>query len=202
MHNYSVEVIWSDEDECYIATIPEFPGLSAFGDAQEEAIKEAKIALKGFIKVYKEDGCELPKPYLLEPFSGQTRLRLSKSLHASLSKEAKREGVSLNTYILSILSERHNARKIEHDLNEIKDLCTAQLQVIQGITWTFGGYVEQKGSLFVPEPTCSSTSGSTILISSSKEGLGCITASSSYDGLIDMSTITCEPNKNSNQKLQ
>ena len=120
MHNYSVEAIWSEEDECYIATIPEFPGLSAFGDAQEKAIKEAKIALKGFIKVYKEDGCDLPKPYLLEPFSGQTRLRLPKSLHASLAKEAKREGVSLNTYILSILSERHYARTIEHELSEIK----------------------------------------------------------------------------------
>ncbi len=47
MYKYSINVVWSDEDECYIATIPEFKGLSAFGDTQEEAIQEAFVALEG-----------------------------------------------------------------------------------------------------------------------------------------------------------
>lgn len=55
MHKYSINVVWSDEDECYIATIPEFSGLSASGDSAEEAIQEAYVALEGFIEVYKED---------------------------------------------------------------------------------------------------------------------------------------------------
>jgi predicted RNase H-like HicB family nuclease len=180
MLNYSVEAIWSEEDECYIATIPEFPGLSAFGDTQEKAIKEAKIALKGFIKVYKEDGCDLPKPYILEPFSGQTRLRLPKSLHASLAKEAKREGVSLNTYILSILSERHYARTIEHELSEIKNLFSSHFQVVQGNAWVHGIIIEPEGSQFDAY----------------------ITTTSSNVGQIEYKTNACDQMENSKITLQ
>jgi predicted RNase H-like HicB family nuclease len=41
---YAIVVTFSDEDEGYIATVPELPGCSAFGDTEEDAIKEVKIA--------------------------------------------------------------------------------------------------------------------------------------------------------------
>lgn len=122
MEKYSINIIWSDEDEGYIATIPEFPGLSAFGDTPEEAIEEANIALAGFIETFKEDGCKIPEPQTLTTFSGQTRLRLPKSLHAKLSRQAKREDVSLNTYLVQLLSEGHVKNQIGQQLNGIKQL--------------------------------------------------------------------------------
>ncbi len=122
MEKYSVNIVYSEEDEGYIATIPEFPGLSAYGETPEETIKEAQIALKGFIKVFKEDGCKIPIPQTLETYSGQTRLRLPKSLHAKLSKQAEREGVSLNTYMVQLLSENHIKYQIEKRLNKIEQL--------------------------------------------------------------------------------
>lgn len=54
-----------------------FPGLSAFGDTPEEAVEEAKIAVEGFLKVYEEDGCQIPEPEILKPFR-------SKSLNCEL----------------------------------------------------------------------------------------------------------------------
>ena len=57
---YSTSVYWSDEDEGYIAVVPEFPGLSAFGETKEEAIREAADATDGFIETYKEQGKKLP----------------------------------------------------------------------------------------------------------------------------------------------
>jgi len=52
---HSISLAWSEEDSCYVATVAEFPGLSAFGESPKEAIEEAKIAIEGFLKVYKED---------------------------------------------------------------------------------------------------------------------------------------------------
>lgn len=80
MDNYSIKIVWSDEDEAYIALIPEFEGLSAFGDDWIEAAEEAKDALNGFIQVYKEDGKRLPESEKLKPYSGQLRIRIPKTL--------------------------------------------------------------------------------------------------------------------------
>lgn len=33
----TITIIWSDEDQCYIATVDEYPSLSAHGDTPEEA---------------------------------------------------------------------------------------------------------------------------------------------------------------------
>ena len=121
MFKYSINTSWSDEDECYVAIIPEFPGLSAFGETPEEAVREAQTAVKGFIKVYEEDGCELPEPYKISSFSGQTRLRLPKSLHASLSQEAQAEGAIASlaksvTTEVTVLREGQSLRIPSQDL--------------------------------------------------------------------------------------
>jgi len=118
MPHYSVVLQWSEEDGGYIATIPELPGLSAFGVSPEEAIRQLTVAKKAFLNVMAEDGEEIPDAEIFRPFSGQTRLRLPKSLHASLSLEARKNGVSLNTYIIMLLSEKSGQ-------SQIKDLLRA-----------------------------------------------------------------------------
>jgi antitoxin HicB len=117
MHNYSVNLTWSDEDGGYIATIPEFDGLSAFGDTPEEALAEAKTALQGFVEVLEEAGQALPEPQRICPYSGQLRLRLPKSLHARLSEMARRENTSLNTLIVSLVSEGYGRKEAVVDLS-------------------------------------------------------------------------------------
>jgi predicted RNase H-like HicB family nuclease len=64
MFKYSIILDWSNEDDCYLATIKEFPGLSAFGDTPEQAAHEAQIAAEAMIEVMKEDGDEIPVPAL------------------------------------------------------------------------------------------------------------------------------------------
>jgi len=100
MNKYGFNVAWSDEDEGYIATCPEFPGLSAFGKTAEAALAEAQNALVLFIKTYQEDGLPLPQPLPVQQYSGQTRLRLPKDLHRQASLMAEAEDVSLNQFIV------------------------------------------------------------------------------------------------------
>jgi predicted RNase H-like HicB family nuclease len=78
MNRYSTNISWSDEDGSYIATCPEFPGLSAFGETPEEALAEAHIALQLFIDTYNEDGVPLPEPQVARNNMGKFRIPSSK----------------------------------------------------------------------------------------------------------------------------
>jgi antitoxin HicB len=111
MDRYSIDIAWSEEDGGYIATVPEFPGLSAFGETWEEAAGQAREALRGFIDTYREDGLPLPEQQEKARFSGQLRLRMPASLHARLAQRAEREGVSLNQLLVSLLSEAYGFRE-------------------------------------------------------------------------------------------
>ena len=119
MFKYSLQIKWSDEDNGYIATAPELPGLSAFGKTQEEAVSELKIAAVAFLEALKESGQALPVPEKLTPYSGQIRLRMPKSLHSKLASAAAGDDISLNTYIVSLLSERQGEREALNLVREI-----------------------------------------------------------------------------------
>jgi predicted RNase H-like HicB family nuclease len=53
---YAIVVAFSDEDGGYIATVPELPGCSAFGDTKEDAIGEVKIAASLWLSAAKQAG--------------------------------------------------------------------------------------------------------------------------------------------------
>jgi antitoxin HicB len=141
MNGYSVVIQWSEEDDGYIATIPELSGISAFGVTREEALQELEVAKDAYLEVFKEDSRELPAPDTLNSFSGQTRIRLPKGLHASLSREAKMEGVSLNTYIVHLLSERNIGHRIERKIDLLEDAVQNPQVSQQGLYYVFNtGY--------------------------------------------------------------
>jgi predicted RNase H-like HicB family nuclease len=94
MKDYGFELFWSDEDQGYIATCPDFPGLSAFGKSPDKALKEAYIAMELFIEDYEQRGEPLPEPTKVTAYSGQIRLRMPKELHSQLAKTAAKSGVS------------------------------------------------------------------------------------------------------------
>jgi predicted RNase H-like HicB family nuclease len=60
---YAIEIFYSEEDEGYIAIIPELPGCSAFGNTEEEALKEAKAAIDLWLETAKKEGRKIPKPF-------------------------------------------------------------------------------------------------------------------------------------------
>lgn len=98
-NRYPFNIEWSEDDQEYIVTCPAFPGLSAFGETEEEALREGKIALAGFIETFKTNNIPLPEPSVHEAVSGKFQLRLPKSLHRLAVRMAQLEKVSLNTYI-------------------------------------------------------------------------------------------------------
>jgi len=105
-NRYPFVIEWSEEDNEYIATCPAFPGLSAFGKTEEEALREGKIALAGFIETCEANNMTLPEPVVKSAFSGKFQLRLPKSLHRVAVQMAELEEVSLNVYITDAVRTR------------------------------------------------------------------------------------------------
>lgn len=114
--NYTFNIFWSEEDEAFIAICSDFPGVSAFGETEEQALAEVKIALKLAIETYKEEGWELPKSRVLDAYSGQMRIRFPKSLHAMLAEQAEREGVSINTLVVNYTAQGIGMDAIRNEL--------------------------------------------------------------------------------------
>jgi antitoxin HicB len=106
METFSIRIIWSDEDGGYIATSPEFEDLSAFGATPQEAAAQLESVVRVAIATYRDSGWPLPEPKRVHEHSGQLRLRLPKSLHGRLVEEADRDGVSLNTLIVTYLAQQ------------------------------------------------------------------------------------------------
>lgn len=62
MSKYAIEIFYSEEDEGYIAVVPELPGCSAFGETQEQALAEIKVAIDLWIETARKESRSIPKP--------------------------------------------------------------------------------------------------------------------------------------------
>lgn len=67
MKDYHINIFYSEEDECYVADLPDLKYCSAFEDTPEEALTEVQIAKEVWLADAREAGDPLPEPrYSLE----------------------------------------------------------------------------------------------------------------------------------------
>jgi predicted RNase H-like HicB family nuclease len=59
---YEVIIYWSDEDQAFVAEVPELPGCVAHGESQEAALANAKDAVVLWIDTAREFGDPIPEP--------------------------------------------------------------------------------------------------------------------------------------------
>jgi len=62
MTDYLINVFWSVEDDCYVATVPDLRGCSAHGASPEEAVREVQIAKELWLDTARENGDPIPIP--------------------------------------------------------------------------------------------------------------------------------------------
>lgn len=125
MNKHAISIKWSDEDNGFIATIPGIKGLSAFGITRNKALSELNIAAETYFESLKNAGRPVPSEEKIIPYSGQLRLRMPKSLHAVLSSGAANDGVSLNTYIITLLSEGRIEKELLKKVKYIEKMLEA-----------------------------------------------------------------------------
>jgi antitoxin HicB len=100
--SYPIELI--QEGGGFVASHPDLPGCIAQGVTADEAVVNLAQARAAWLEVRFEDGLFIPAP-LPEEFSGRISLRMPAALHASLAANARRQGVSLNQYMVTLLAE-------------------------------------------------------------------------------------------------
>ncbi|HSP69653.1 MAG TPA: type II toxin-antitoxin system HicB family antitoxin [Bryobacteraceae bacterium] len=62
MNKYEVIIYWSDEDQAFVAEVPELPGCAAHGSSQEAALASAQEAIRLWVDTAKESGEPIPAP--------------------------------------------------------------------------------------------------------------------------------------------
>lgn len=62
MFKYEIIIFWSEEDEAFIAEVPELAGCMADGASYEEALSNAEISVAEWIETAKGLGRKIPAP--------------------------------------------------------------------------------------------------------------------------------------------
>jgi len=62
MFKYEIIIYWSDEDDAYIAEVPELPGCMADGKTYDEVVENVTQVIKEWMETARELGREVPKP--------------------------------------------------------------------------------------------------------------------------------------------
>ena len=118
---YTYYTTWSEEDNEFVGSCREFPSLSVFGESHEQAITHIKEEVRFVLSWMQEEGEIIPEPLELNEFSGRLLVRIPKKLHKALAQQARENNVSINQFILTLLSENLYTPSIEKQLDVLRE---------------------------------------------------------------------------------
>lgn len=119
---FEIRPLSKDEGGGYSVSFPDIPGCWSDGATPEEAIENGRDALQSWLVVAQEFGDKVPKPF--SAVSGRFVQRVPRSLHAQLIEHAKAEGVSLNTLVVSLVSEGIGRRQTHTERRRLTERST------------------------------------------------------------------------------
>ncbi|MDX6385961.1 MAG: hypothetical protein QOK48_3534 [Blastocatellia bacterium] len=62
MSKYEVIIYWSDDDNAFVAEVPELAGCMADGATYQEALANAEVVVQEWIETARELGRTIPEP--------------------------------------------------------------------------------------------------------------------------------------------
>ena len=62
MTKYEIILYWSNEDEAFIAEVPELAGCAADGATRQEALANAEAVIAEWVETARELGRPIPEP--------------------------------------------------------------------------------------------------------------------------------------------
>jgi predicted RNase H-like HicB family nuclease len=101
--NYKTSVYRDDEGN-FVVEVDDLPGCVTDGRSPDEAFRNLEEAKHAWVESRLAAGLEVPEPRQIDEYSGKVLLRMPRSLHRRLVGQSAEEGVSLNQYVVSLLS--------------------------------------------------------------------------------------------------
>ncbi len=89
MKDYAINLFYSENDEAWIADIPDLFSCSASGDTPEDALREVQIAKKLWLDTAQEDGDIIPEP-VYDPADNLTHRRQAQRIYEQVESFDKR----------------------------------------------------------------------------------------------------------------
>ena len=123
-------VVTPESDGSFHAEILEFPGCIAIGDEPAEALANLEEVAASWLEATIEKGQDVPEPQDASGFSGKLVLRLPKSLHRKAARQAARDNVSLNQFIVASVAEQVGAQVI-HSSTSPRPSSTTEFSVLR-----------------------------------------------------------------------
>jgi len=96
-------VEWSEDDQCYVGSVPGWIGKCCHGNDEAKVYQELCQIVDEWIEIYKKDGRPLPSETAGKKYSGKFVLRTDPDLHQALAIRALNEGESLNNFVVKTL---------------------------------------------------------------------------------------------------
>ena len=95
--NYSVLIVWSEEDKAFLASVPELPGCIADGSTREEAVRNLDVVIEEWIETAKELKRQIPAP-----IDHATQEAMAERFRSDVKQHIQRE---VQTAVERVLSE-------------------------------------------------------------------------------------------------
>ena len=103
--DYPFEVRKTEYDT-YFLSVPDLPGCTTEGETLGEALGLLDDAKVTWIAAALRNGKVVPNPQDVDAFSGKFVTRIGKSTHRRVAAAARRDGVSLNAWVMEAVNFR------------------------------------------------------------------------------------------------
>lgn len=117
---YQRVLIPDEESGTFTALIAEFPGCITEGNTPGEAYRSLEEAAESWLEAALESGVPIPEPESESEYSGKVVLRMPRSTHRRAAQAAARDGVSLNTFLVSAVSEKLAQSILREEMNALR----------------------------------------------------------------------------------
>lgn len=104
--NYPSQITKIDDEDGggFLIEVPMLKGCMSDGETVEEAYNNLEDAKKEWFSYMLENNLEIPEPTKVIDYSGKFMVRIPKTLHKIITEQSKREGLSLNQYVSTVLA--------------------------------------------------------------------------------------------------